>query len=90
MLSANRNSKQLNIGRIFPFRSIFSRFDIYYLPASKSLQRLQSFLISHVVHLKSFVTFVQARLDGACTSESIFLEPENIVGIFFSKVMGAK
>ena len=47
------------------FKSIFFRFDTYWLPVSKSLQRLQSFLINNVMHMKSFVTFVQARLDSA-------------------------
>ena len=65
MLLSNENRKQLNIGRNFTFRSIFSRFDIYLLPASNSLQRLQSFLISPVMYMKLFVTFVHACLDGA-------------------------
>ena len=64
LFSSNRNRKQLNIGRIFPFMSIFSRFDIYWLPTSKSQQRLHSFLTSHVMHMKAFVTFVSAGLDG--------------------------
>ena len=65
MLSCNRNRKQFNIGRNFTFGGNFSRFDIYLLPASNSQQRLQSFLISSVIHIKSFVTFVHACLDGA-------------------------
>ena len=42
----------------------YNYFDIYWLPTSKSQKRLHSFLTSHVMHMKAFVTFVHAGLDG--------------------------
>ena len=64
-----------------PVYSIFSRFDIY-------LREFQP--ISHVMHMKSFVTLFNACLDGATHLSVKFLELEHVVGIFFSQVMSAK
>ena len=75
MLPSNENRKKnLILAEIPPYGAFYSRFNIYLLPASNSLQRLQFFLISPLMHLKSIVTFVHACLDGAIlTSVSIFL-----------------
>ena len=38
------------------------------------------------MHMKAFMTFVHAALDGTTRLKCPFFEPENIVGIFFSKI----